>query len=411
MSVFDTCESMCHNEHNVNSGIRKISGGVSDVVIKDNLVIKKYTFINDSVDDSTDVAYLTTELCILNLLDGINGFPKIIEIIQDSPKYGIVMPYLGEPVTQCQNSLDVFIKILEKVAILHAHNIVHCDLKPANVVIDNNGNVSIIDFSHSYIMGNFNSQISNKNRHTRMNIHVPSTHVPSTHVPYTIYDRETISTYAYTAPETYHIEYAKNASMDVWSLGCILYELVMGQCLFDDIKRESKPCNECLGYLDYIKNKHRELDEILDKIDQIEEHVLEKKIMKLIFIRDPNDRPSVTQLLNLLGIKSAIPLKYDVNTQVGDYYPSKMRLRCYNFPHYARLLVDNLIDHISIQMKKKYRYELYYIVHMIIASLFVNKCGYEPFDTLCLGADYMRFLSFVVTEFDLSVMYQSSICE
>jgi len=115
---------------NGGKSLRKISGGVSDVMIKSDTVIKTYTLINDSLTDSTDFAYLTTELCILNLLNGIDGFPKIIDIIQDPPRYGIVMPYLGEPVGKCDNSLEVFVEILKKASILHDHNIVHCDLKP-----------------------------------------------------------------------------------------------------------------------------------------------------------------------------------------------------------------------------------------------------------------------------------------
>jgi len=65
------------------------------------------------------------------------------------------------------------------------------------------------------------------------------------------------------------------------------------------------------------------------------------------------------------------------------------------------------MDYIISQTKRKDRYELCYLVHMIIASVFMNKCGYEPFDVLCDGRDYMRVLSFVIKEFDLSKMYES----
>ena len=89
----------------LNHKVRRISGGAADVLIRDDLVIKTYKFAHDSLHETTDYAYLTTELCILNLLNGIDGFPHIMEIIQDPPKYGIVMPYLGEPDRHTTRSL------------------------------------------------------------------------------------------------------------------------------------------------------------------------------------------------------------------------------------------------------------------------------------------------------------------
>ena len=146
-------------------------------------------------------------------------------------------------------------------------------------------------------MGNFNRLIVNNNKHIRMN--------PAT--PYTIYDREAISTYAYIAPETYNTKCIKDTSMDVWSLGCILYELVTGQCLFDDVQREAKSCDECEGYLDYIKGQHRQLDRIMTKMDQISGHPAEKNIMKQIFVRESYKRPSVKTLLNILSVDYIVP--------------------------------------------------------------------------------------------------------
>lgn len=375
--------------------IRRISGGVSKVLIKDQTVIKTYEFPEDSLVETTEYAYLTTELCILNLLDGTDGFPHIIEIIRDPPKYGIVMPYLGEPVGQCDHPLRVFTKIVKLVAILHQHNIVHCDLKPKNVLIDQHHHVSVIDFSHSYIMGNFHSLIKDNRKYPHMDAKAPMT----------LNDRETISTYAYTAPETYDRQVIKDTSMDIWGLGCILYELVTGECLFDDLPREDKPCNECVGYLDYIKDQHQHMDLILSKIEQIKGHSIEKQLMNKMFAIKPRERPTAIDLLHYLGVDYTPPQKYEVDMNLTSYHPSKLRLRCFNFPHYVCMLVDNLIDYLSDKIKDKDRYEACYLVHMIIGVVFMDKCGYEPFDVLYHGADYMRCLSHIITKFKLSKMY------
>jgi serine/threonine protein kinase len=306
------------------------------------------------------------------------------------------MSYLGEPVTQCTNPIEVFTKILKKVDVLHAHHIVHCDLKPRNILIDNDDNISIIDFSHSYILGNFHPLVPNNEGHLRMD----------SNAPFTINDREAISTYAYTAPETYDTDCLKDTSMDVWSLGCILYELVTGKCLFDSRpKKEDKPCNECDGYLDYIKEQHRHLKTVRANIDQLDTHPIAKTLMKMMLIRNPMMRPTVSELLKFLGVEHNVPIKYDVDMPLSRYRPSKSRLRCYNFPYYPCLLVDNLTDYLKEYTKKSERYELCYLVHMIIASICMNKCGYEPFDTLCTGCDYVRILVLIVTKFDLSKMY------
>ena len=67
----------------------------------------------------------------------------------------IVMELLkGEPITQfaadqrldLHASLRLFLKICDAVAYAHAHLVVHADIKPSNVIVDEDGNPKLVDF-------------------------------------------------------------------------------------------------------------------------------------------------------------------------------------------------------------------------------------------------------------------------
>lgn len=91
---------------------------------------------------------------------------------------------------------------------LHAFNptIVHHDIKPANVLIDDNGNYAITDFGISSHRGN--------NREG--------------------YDETQSGTMAYMAPERFKEDYESVPESDIWSFGATLYELITGKVPFGE---------------------------------------------------------------------------------------------------------------------------------------------------------------------------------
>jgi eukaryotic-like serine/threonine-protein kinase len=80
------------------------------------------------------------------------------------------------------------------VAQLHAAYIIHCDLKPENVLVTNNG-LKLIEFS-----------VAN----------------------HTVPDGIITGTPAYLSPEAIRAEYPISTARDVWAMGIILYELITG---------------------------------------------------------------------------------------------------------------------------------------------------------------------------------------
>ena len=94
------------------------------------------------------------------------------------------------------------------LAYLHAFSptIVHHDIKPANVLIDDSGNYAITDFGISSHRG--------LNREG--------------------YDDSHSGTMAYMAPERFLDDYESMPESDIWSFGATLYELVTGKVPFGE---------------------------------------------------------------------------------------------------------------------------------------------------------------------------------
>jgi dual specificity tyrosine-phosphorylation-regulated kinase 2/3/4 len=109
-------------------------------------------------------------------------------------------------------------QILEALAFVHANNVVHCDMKPENVLLEPGTfeRVKIIDFGSGCFAG--------KQRY------------------------EYIQSRFYRAPEViFGIEYGP--PMDVWSFACVIIELMIGKPIFPgDTERDVlEMCAEILG--------------------------------------------------------------------------------------------------------------------------------------------------------------------
>lgn len=99
----------------------------------------------------------------------------------------------------------IFQQIIVGLMDMHEKNIFHCDMKPANILLNNKGEVRIADLGLSL---QFNSKDSK--------IYKPCT-----------------TTILYSSPEQlFRLSDGYGLSSDIWGLGCILTELLIGQPLF-----------------------------------------------------------------------------------------------------------------------------------------------------------------------------------
>jgi serine/threonine protein kinase len=92
-----------------------------------------------------------------------------------------------------------FIQIVDAIYFLHKHNIIHRDIKPENILLDKMFTIIINDFNSCKIENTINR-----------------------------YQSTIIGTPLYMAPEMLNGEYY-GKSIDIWGLGCILYEMIEGQ--------------------------------------------------------------------------------------------------------------------------------------------------------------------------------------
>lgn len=131
------------------------------------------------------------------------------------------MPYLIMPFCPQGSCHRVIGKISEEdawkilhdvaagLAYLHAHEIIHQDIKPDNILIDKNGHYVITDFG-----------ISVKSRSTlRKSMNVATN----------------AGTTCYMGPERFSKDPAPIKASDIWSLGATLYELITGDTPFGEI--------------------------------------------------------------------------------------------------------------------------------------------------------------------------------
>jgi len=162
-------------------------------------------------------------------------------------------------------------EMLEAVQVIHREGIIHSDLKPVNFLIAG-GFLKLIDFGIASTIGDDKTHVTKDNL---------------------------IGTFNFMSPEAIQncnedgdgdsdqLSLKISYKSDVWSLGCILYNLIYGKMPFGD-----------------IKNPVKKFQAIIDPSHRIsygptgnhDPQVVQ--VLKRCLVRDPTERASIEELLN-----------------------------------------------------------------------------------------------------------------
>jgi eukaryotic-like serine/threonine-protein kinase len=132
----------------------------------------------------------------LGVREGAHFFT--MKLVEGQTFAALLEPTRFEPTDDLQlyRALQVLMKVCEAMAFAHARGVLHCDLKPANVMVGPHGQVYVMDWGIS----------------RRISHGAPGA---------------TLGTLGYMSPEQAHGE-ALDARTDVFSLGAMLYKIIAG---------------------------------------------------------------------------------------------------------------------------------------------------------------------------------------
>ena len=152
------------------------------------------------------------------------------------------------------------VQLLLGLKTLHQNGIIHCNLKPSNIVIDEFGNVKICDFKKAL---NVNEMTMNDIRKNK-----------------------TAMTPCYTAPELFNENGIYSFKTDLWALGCIMYEMALGQVPFFE-ERVNKLIAKIMS------------EEVNFNKKQFNQYSIEfMEVIKKLLEKDPSQRPSWGEIEN-----------------------------------------------------------------------------------------------------------------
>jgi len=147
------------------------------------------------IEEISHLAELHSEPGIVRLID-VNSKASQPHYVMDYAEGGSLAQRLADGPLPVREALRIFHQITAALAFVHAKKICHCDLKPANVLLDGRGRARVADFGQAHL-----------------------SHDAS----------PALGTFFYMAPEQTDLSRSRpNARLDVYGLGAILYAMLTG---------------------------------------------------------------------------------------------------------------------------------------------------------------------------------------
>ena len=241
-----------------------------------------------------------------------------INLIMEYAKSGNLFELLSKPENKKgldeQRAFDYFIQVVNAVYFLHQNNIIHRDIKPENILIGKKGLLKLCDFGWA-------KELNLENRSTFC------------------------GTMEYMAPEIVGSE-NYDFSVDIWSLGILLYELIFGHSPFKAKNMKSVILNIKSHDLTYEKPISLECRNLIEKllninpqkrlkIKDILEHPFVKKYSKNYLLRknaefnyNSNGDNKYLDMINNKNIYNTSAKKEISKDTEKDEYDEYIKTRC-----------------------------------------------------------------------------------
>lgn len=189
----------------------------------------------------------------------------------------------------------VFIKffwkeMLECLAAVHAKDIVHSDLKPANFVLVK-GRLKLIDFG----IANAIQTDETVNVHRENQVGTPNYMSPESLMDSNQYAFTAANNGRFCVPPPMQQQHRKKLmklgkSSDVWSLGCILYQMVYGDPPFAHIPNQMARCQAIINWNHAV--------EFPDAVGGVRVPPSLVRTMRRCLNREQRERPTCEELLS-----------------------------------------------------------------------------------------------------------------
>lgn len=168
-------------------------------------------------------------------------FAKILRI---EGVYIIVNQAFDERITK-----HYIAEIILALQYLHSNKIVHRDLKPENILLDANGHIKLADFGLSEL--GIIKKNSQRDIHRKSQIYSPVQYKINRGRSFKQQNQRIVGTPDYVAPEIIKGVSTSNYSIDLWALGVIMFEFLVGIPPFNDETPEKIYNNILKGYIEW----------------------------------------------------------------------------------------------------------------------------------------------------------------